>query len=107
MNDTTQASTTGSILAIIEMWIKPEDLETYSTYLKEILPGTKSFEGCQKIEIRTNPEDPTHILFQVNWSDVGQMMKYVAWRGETGVSAKLEAYFAKPMALSMWKTAEL
>ena len=50
-----------SIIVIANLSVKEESLEELKKYLKEILPDTRSFEGCQGVQLYENKESPNKI----------------------------------------------
>ncbi len=55
--------------------------------LKEILPDTRSYDGCQSIDVYQNTDDPDACIIHGQWDSQGHYEKYIAWREETGVLA--------------------
>ena len=73
-----------SILLIAEVNIKPDKVEELQNYMAEILPDTRSFEGCNSIEIYMNSEDNTKMVLVENWESIDNYHKYHEWRVEMG-----------------------
>lgn len=85
-----------SVTVILEMNAKPGAVEQLLAFMKEILPGTRSFKGCHGIEVRQNQEDPCHLVFLESWVSRGDYDKYRAWRRETGTMETLGNFMAGP-----------
>ncbi len=68
---------------------KPECVEDMKAYLKEILPDTRAFEGCESIVVHENTDDPTSLVLYEIWASREHHEKYVQWRVETGVIQKV------------------
>ena len=46
-----------SVLVLLEVQIKSESIADMKSYLAEILPATRAYDGCQGIDIYFNTED--------------------------------------------------
>ena len=64
-------------------------MEELKKHLKEILPDTRSFEGCQGVQLYQNKESPTKFTIHAKWISEEAQKKYIAWRMETGALDKL------------------
>jgi quinol monooxygenase YgiN len=53
--------------------------------LREILPDTRAFEGCESIEVSTGSDNPDDVVIWQRWAARGNHEAYLAWRTETGV----------------------
>jgi len=52
-------------------------------FLKESLPDTRSFEGCQGIQLYVSIESPSKLVLHEKWTSEEAFKKYIAWRAET------------------------
>jgi quinol monooxygenase YgiN len=73
-----------SVLVIVEAQIKSGELPNMKSYLKELLPDTRKFEGCKSLDVYSNTEDYNNIVFVEEWVSPSHYKKYHAWRTETG-----------------------
>ena len=65
--------------------------------LKEILPDTRSYDGCHSADVYQKNDDPDTCIIQTLWDSQGHYEKYLGWREETGVLAAFaEALEAPP-----------
>lgn len=85
-----------AVFVLFEAQVKPEAVDALKATLKEILPGTRTYDGCQGIDILTNLEDGNNLVFCERWDSRDHHKKYLAWRTETGVMEKLGAAMAAP-----------
>ncbi len=74
---------------LLEIQVKPESIEDMKAYLKEILPDTRAYKGCQSIDIYDNLDNTGNFVFYEVWDSRQHYEKYLAWRTETGVVDKL------------------
>jgi quinol monooxygenase YgiN len=87
---------TMSVTVLFDAQVKPEAVEQMKATLKAILPETRSYKGCLGIDIFCNLEDGNNLVFHERWESRQHHAKYVAWRTETGVMAKLGAALVAP-----------
>lgn len=74
-----------SILVIVETQIKSEEVSNMKSYLAELLPDTRKFDGCKSIDVYSNTEDKNNMVLVEEWVSPSHYKKYHAWRTETGV----------------------
>ena len=91
-----------SIVVLFSMSAKEESLEELKKYLKEILPDTRSFEGCQGVQLYENKESPTKVTIHAKWVSEEAQKKYVAWRMETGALNKLMTMLSEPASMPFY-----
>ena len=91
-----------SIIVIANLSAKEESLEELKKYLKEILPDTRSFEGCQGVQLYENKESPTKLTIHAKWVSEEAQKKYVAWRMETGALNKLMTMLSEPASMPFY-----
>ncbi|NND85809.1 MAG: antibiotic biosynthesis monooxygenase [Nitrosopumilus sp.] len=78
-----------SVVCLLEVPTKTEFVETMKNFLKEIVRDTRTYEGCEKILVYNNIDDPTNIVIYEIWKSRGHHERYVKWRFETGVGQKI------------------
>ena len=78
-----------SILVLLEGQVKPDKIADMKSYLAQILPDTRSYEGCKGIDAHFNMDDPGNMVLVEIWESRGHHEKYAQWRAETGVVVKL------------------
>ena len=88
-----------SVMVILEIQVKPENISNMKSLLAEILPDTRAYDGCQGIETHSNTEDPGNIVAIEYWNSRAHYEKYLAWRTETGVMDQLGAMLAGPPSI--------
>ena len=82
-------------LVQLEAKAKPEHVQDVIDLLKQRLPETRAYDGCQEITIYLN-EDGHTFVFTEQWDSKSHYEKYLAWREETGVLADLVALLEGP-----------
>jgi quinol monooxygenase YgiN len=78
-----------SILFIAEVPVQQDRLKEYKTYISELLPASRAYEGCKSIEIYEDEDSEGVIFFIEQWESRAHQEKYLAWRAESGVLGKL------------------
>ena len=82
-----------SVLVLGEVHVAPERLDEFRTYLREILPDSRAYDGFDTIELYEDTEEEGSIIFVEYFESRAHQEKYIAWRTETGVMEKLGAMF--------------
>ena len=82
-----------SVLVIGEVHVAPDRMEEFKSYLREILPDSRAYDGFEKIELHEDTEEEGSIIFVEYFESRAHQEKYIAWRTETGVMEKLGAMF--------------
>ena len=57
--------------------------------LVEALADTRAFEGCERIDVHIDADDPDRIILWEVWGERADHAAYVAWRKETGMEENL------------------
>lgn len=82
-----------SVLVLGEVHVAPERMDEFKTYLREILPDSRAYDGFERIELYEDTEEDGSIIFVEYFESKAHQEKYIAWRTETGVMEKLGAMF--------------
>lgn len=85
-----------SVLVILELQVKPEDVSNMKSVLAEAFVDTRAYDGCQGIDAYSNTEDPGNMVAIEYWDSRAHYEKYLAWRTETGFLDKLDAMLTGP-----------
>jgi quinol monooxygenase YgiN len=85
-----------SVVVLLEIQVKPEAVNEVKALLKQILPDTRAYAGCQGIDIYGNLDDTGNLVFYERWESRPHYQKYLAWRTETGAVEKLSAKLTGP-----------
>ncbi len=83
-----------SCQVILEFNVKNESIEAARSWLKRILPDTRSFDGCISIAVVQNQDDPTGLVVLEQWNSRQHYERYLQWRTETGVLNELVSMLA-------------
>ncbi len=88
-----------SIAVLLEIQVKPENVGDMKAYLKDILPDTRAYDGCEGLDVYGNMDDGDNLVLYERWGSRPQYEKYLAWRSETGVVDKLGSMLAGPPSI--------
>jgi quinol monooxygenase YgiN len=77
-----------SVIALLELRLKPESLPSAYQVLREILADTRAFPGCESVEVLVDDADPAHIIAKEIWASKQADAAYREWRAsDAGASA--------------------
>ena len=88
-----------SVMVLLEVQVKPEDVSGMMSYMAEILPDTRAYDGFQRTEVYVNAQDSGNMVMVEHWESIAHYEKYIAWRTETGVMDKIGAMLAGPPSI--------
>ncbi len=85
-----------STLVLLEGQVQSDKIEDMKSYLAQILPDTRSYDGCQGADAQFNMDDPGNMVLVEQWESRGHYEKYLQWRTDTGVVDKLVSMLTGP-----------
>jgi quinol monooxygenase YgiN len=88
-----------SVLVLFELQVKPDNISNMKLYMAEILPDTRAYDGCQRIDVYFNTEDAGSMVVVEYWDSRAHHEKYRAWRDGTGFRDRVQAMLAGPPTL--------
>lgn len=88
-----------SCIVLLEIQVKPESVNEVKALLKAILQDTRSYAGCEGLDIYDNLDKQGNMVFHERWESPAHYQKYLAWRTETGALEKLGAHLAGPPSI--------
>jgi quinol monooxygenase YgiN len=68
-----------SIGVIVDFRFKPGGAASTIETMKERLPFTRSYEGCEMVELYADHDDPNHLVLLERWASRAAYDKYRAW----------------------------
>ena len=96
-----------SINVILETQSKPECIDDLKSTLKNILPDTRSYDGCIEVQVVGNQDDPLNIILLETWETREQYEKYLAWRAETGALDALGAMLSEAPSIRYYDNLDI
>ena len=88
-----------SVMVLLEAPVKPEEISNMKSYLAEILPGSRAYDGCRGFDLYFNTENASNLVLIEHWDSRSQHEKYLGWRTETGVMDKIGGMLAGPPSI--------
>lgn len=76
-------------VVILDMHVKPEAVDGVKASLKEILPDTRAYDGCQGLDVYEDLDETGHLVFYERWDSKEHYQRYLNWRTETGAMEQL------------------
>ena len=83
-------------LVLLEGKAKPGQAMELLALLRDELPATRRYDGCRGVTAHTSGEDDHALVLVEHWDSQAHYERYIAWRRETGVLARLVALFEAP-----------
>lgn len=87
------------VMVLLEAPVKPEEIGNMKAFLAELFPSTRTYDGCAGIAAYFGAEAKDRLVLIEHWQSRQHHEKYVAWRTETGVMARLGAMLAGPPSI--------
>lgn len=85
-----------SVMVLVDMQVKPEAVNEVKGLLKQTLPDTRAYAGCQRIDIYGDQDDAGHLVFYQQWDTRAHHQRYVDWRTQSGLLGKLAEKLTGP-----------
>ena len=73
-----------AVTVIIDLQAQPGRADEIESFVKSIVPDTRTFDGCQDVTMHQNQDDPDLLVIQELWESRAHQEKYLAWRTERG-----------------------
>ena len=74
------------VMVTLEFSVLLERADEFKMLLRELLPGTRSYEGCLKVDVYQGHDDPRTIYLVEDWESKVHQQKYQAWRDASGIA---------------------
>lgn len=78
-----------SVTVIATLKLKPGMADTVIGGLKEMLPDTRAFQGCESVDVVHDMDNPDTLILVEEWGARSDHEAYMAWRTETGALAAM------------------
>ena len=94
-----------SVMITVEFKIKPERVDEAFEEMREGLPATRNFQGCQRIDSYFDKKNSSLFLVEF-WDSLEDQRKYLKWRlansGES-VNNSIEANLFEPPIFKIYE----
>jgi quinol monooxygenase YgiN len=85
-----------AVTVLADLHFKPEAAEEALKGLIDLLPDTRTFEGCRSVHVVRDQGDPSHVVLVEEWDSADDQRAYLAWRAETGALAGFAEVVTQP-----------
>ena len=80
-----------SVIVVVEWKAKTGNGAAMREKILSILPDTRSWKGCQWLELIVNQDDPDNLVVWERWDDRASYEDYLKWRVDAGMVATLRS----------------
>jgi len=87
---------------MVNLSIKEKSVEDFKKFFKEIIPDTRSHQGCQGVQLYQSKESPTKFTIHAKWVSEEAQKNYMVWRMETGSFDKLQPMLSEPFSMKIF-----
>ena len=78
----------------------PKQAEVFKALLRELLPDTRAYEGCLKVDVYEDQDNPGRIYLVEDWESKAHQQRYQAWRDESGIARVVGPFLASEPRLN-------
>ena len=96
-----------SVVVFLELQVKPEAVNDVKGMLKENLPDTRAYDGCQGLDVYDNMDETGNLVIYERWDSRPQYEKYLAWRTETGAMDRVGAMLKAPPSIRYFERVDV
>ena len=75
-----------ALAVLLDLRLKPEALPGAPAMLRDILAGTRAFDGCLDVEVLVDAEDPAHLILMERCASVEADAAYRECRAGAGAT---------------------
>lgn len=83
-----------SITVTLTFSIKPERADEFKSLLQSLLPDTRAYDGCLRVDVYQDQDSPGSIILVEDWSTKQHQQKYQTWRDESGIADVVGPFLA-------------
>tara|TARA_B100001540_G_C15407121_1_gene461540 strand:+ start:304 stop:597 length:294 start_codon:yes stop_codon:yes gene_type:complete len=88
-----------TVTIILEIKAKAGTSSKILDILEEVLPDTRSYDGCLGLKTYQNQENPDIIVLVEEFESREKYSQYLSWRQETGVFDSLAQELEEPPSI--------
>lgn len=85
-----------SVTVLATLKLKPGLADTVLGGLKDMLPDTRAYAGCESVDVVRDMDNPDTVILVEQWGARSDHEAYMAWRTETGALAAMAEVMAEP-----------
>lgn len=88
-----------TITVLLDLYLRDESVSNAPAVLRDILAGTRAFDGCLGVEVLEDAADSSHLVLLEKWVSIERDTAYREWRAGDGAT-DLGSVLAAPPTLS-------
>lgn len=77
---------------IVDIKLKPEGVEPWTTAIEARLPTARLWKGCEQVYLGVNQQDPNHLTIVQRWSKMEDYANYREWALARPGTKEIQAY---------------
>ncbi len=89
-----------SVMALVALDVAEGKADAMVAVLRDLLPETRTFDGCLSVAISTRPGEPNKVVLHEQWESSDKHQAYMAWRTENGSIQRIAELLAGPPDIS-------
>jgi quinol monooxygenase YgiN len=93
-------------IAILDLQLKTDALETAHEVIHTTLTATRAFAGCLSATVLVDSGDPAHVIVYETWESIEHDQAYRAWRATPEGASGLGPILAAAPRLTQFTVAE-
>lgn len=88
-----------AVSVLLELNVKPDQVEAVKSSLKAHLPDTRAYDGCNGLTVHANQGENTNLVLISQWDSRQHYERYFAWREETGMIEEMGTLLSAPPSI--------
>ena len=96
-----------SVVLLLGLQVKPEAVNDVKAFMKENLPDTRGYDGCQGLDVYDNMDETGNLVIYERWDSRPQYEKYLAWRTETGTMDRMGTMVKAPPSIRYFERVDV
>ena len=69
-----------ALTVLLDLRLKPDAVLGAPATLRDILAGTRAFDGCLGVDVLLDCDDPAHMILLERWASADAEAAYREWR---------------------------
>ncbi|GAA3599188.1 antibiotic biosynthesis monooxygenase [Kineosporia mesophila] len=83
-----------TVIAVLEFNLTPETLAQALPVVHEVLEETRTFDGCESVDVMVDQADAAHLVVVERWASMEADEAYRAFRAGPGAPTALAPFLA-------------
>jgi quinol monooxygenase YgiN len=96
-----------SVTILLRMRVKEESITAFEEGFAAMLPDTRAYDGCRKVEVHRQLDSPTTYMAVEEWDSKEHYERYLEWRNQSGTLGLFAETLSEPPALSFLEPLEM